>query len=501
MNRIRMYIDGEWLESESGRTTDIINPANGRKAAEMTRGTADDVAGAVAAAKGAFEPGSPWRSLSADERAELMVKAAELIEKRAEELAVAETNSMGRVYRETRYDDVYAASGAFRYYAGLIHELQGAASVENGDMMTVTVREPLGVCAVLAPWNYSMGTMAAGMAPALAAGNTVVIKPSSLSPVATAMMVEAMAKAGFPAGSVNMVLGSGSEVGTALSESVDVAKITFTGGTATGRDIIARSATSVKRYAMELGGKSPFIIFDDADLDVAVDRLMFGIFLSQGQVCIAGSRLLVQDTAYERVTAMLKERIPKIRIGMPLDENTEFGPMVSKRHMERVLDYIRIGREEGAKVLVGGRRITEGAFGDGYFVEPTVLVDCDEHMRVVNEEIFGPVLTVQTFTDEQEAIRLANSTGYGLAGGVFTRDMGRALRVCSAVDTGIMWANTYMEETPGMPVSPHRQSGTTVDGGLDGLKEYTVLKQINLAMTPTKSDWFTGMVSEGKDNR
>ncbi|MBT1180689.1 aldehyde dehydrogenase family protein [Bifidobacterium sp. CP2] len=493
MDHIRMYIDGQWTDSPSGKTAQIINPADGRPAATMTLGTAEDADRAVAAAERAFRPGSSWRELATDERAELMLKAADLIEERADELATAETNSVGRVYRETRYDDVYAASGAFRYYAGLVHELQGRSSTANGDMMTVTVREPLGVCAVLAPWNYSMGTTAAGMAPALAAGNTVVVKPSSLSPVATAMMVQAMADAGFPAGSVNLVLGSGSEVGTAIARNEHVAKITFTGGTETGRDIIAKSATSVKRYAMELGGKSPFIIFDDADLDVAVDRLMFGVFLSQGQVCVAGSRLLVQDTAYRRVMDLLEERVPAIRIGMPMDPDTEFGPMVSKRHMERVLDYIRIGREEGAKVLIGGHRITEGEFAQGYFVEPTVFVDCTPDMRIVQEEIFGPVLTVQTFTDEAEAIRLANDTRYGLAGGVFTSDMGRALRVCTGVDTGIMWVNTYMDDTQGMSVSPHGQSGTTVDGGLDGLKEYTVLKQINLKFTPSKAGWFGGV--------
>ncbi|NMM99424.1 NAD-dependent aldehyde dehydrogenase [Bifidobacterium sp. DSM 109958] len=496
MHTIRMYIDGTWVESASGRTTVIINPANGRRMAEATRGTADDARAAVEAARRAFEPGSPWRALTPDERAELMIKAADLIEAKADELAKAETNSMGRVYRETRHDDVYAASGAFRYYASLVSELQGTTSPIGNDLMTMTVREPLGVCAILAPWNYSMGTTAAGIAPALAAGNTVVVKPSSLTPVSTAMMFEALAEAGFPAGSVNLVLGAGNEVGTALAASEDVAKITFTGGTETGRDIIAKSASSIKRYSMELGGKSAFIIFDDADLDTAVDRLMFGIFLSQGQVCVAGSRLLVQDTVYERVTDMLKERIPRIRIGMPLDPDTEFGPMVSERHMNRVLDYIRIGREEGARVLIGGHRLTEGDFAHGYFVEPTVFVDCTQDMRIVQEEIFGPVLTVQTFKDEAEAVRLANGTRYGLAGGVFTSDMGRALRVCGNVDTGIMWANTYMDDAPGISVSPHRQSGMSVDGGLDGLKEYTVLKQITLATHPTGSGWFAGMGGE-----
>ncbi|MCH9276840.1 aldehyde dehydrogenase family protein [Bifidobacterium amazonense] len=491
-----MYIDGQWIGSVSGKTTSIINPANGCIVAEAACGTASDVHHAVAAAQRAFAPDSAWRRLTADERAELMDKTADLIEAHADELATAETNSMGRVWKETRYDDVYAASGAFRECASMVHELQGATSADNPGMISMTIREPLGVCAVISPWNYSMGTTAAGMAPALAAGNTVVVKPSSLTPITTAMMIGFMEEAGFPAGSVNLVLGPGDEVGTALAEDTDVAKITFTGGTATGLDIVGHSSTSVKRFSMELGGKSPFIIFDDADLDVAVDCLMFGVFLSQGQVCVAGTRLLVQRGVYGRVMDMLQERIAHIRIGMPMDEQTEYGPMVSKRQMERVLNYIRIGREEGARVLVGGHRITEGAFKDGYFIEPTVFVDCREDMRIVREEIFGPVLTVQTFADETEAIRLANATRYGLAGGVFTSDMGRALRVCRGVDSGIMWANTYMDDTGGLPVSPHRQSGVTVDGGLDGLKEYTVLKQINLKLTPEKTGWFGNDLSD-----
>ena len=455
MERIKMYIDGVWTDSQSGKYREIINPANGQKAAEAVEGTAEDARKAIAAAQKAFAPGSPWRQLLPEERAALLNRAADLVEERAEELAVAETNSMGRVYKETRYDDVYAVSDSFRYYAGLIHELQGKASAGNGDMVTMTLREPLGV--------------------------------------------KAMEDAGFPAGSVNLVLGPGEEIGAALAESEDVDKIILTGSTETGKKIIEKSAASLKRYAMELGGKSPFIIFDDADLDAAVDRLMFGIFLSQGQVCIAGSRLLVQDTAYEKVISMLKERIPKIRIGMPLEEDTEFGPMVSEHHMERVLEYIRIGREEGAEVLIGGNRIEEGDFAKGCFVEPTVFVNCTEDMRIVKEEIFGPVLTVQTFTDEEEAVRLANSTRYGLAGAVFTGDMGRALRVCSRVNTGIIWANTFMEDTPGMAISPHRQSGMSIDGGLDGLQEYTVLKQINLKMNPQRTGWFSAVEADTQE--
>ena len=493
MDRIKMYIDGSWVSADSGRYRKIINPANGEAVAEMTEGTAEDVRKAVAGAKKAFAPDSPWRQLLPEERAALLLKTADLIDERAEELAVAETNSMGRVYKETRYDDVYAVSGAFRYYAGIIHELKGEATAENGDLISLTIREPLGVCAVIAPWNYSIGTMAAGLAPALAAGNTVVVKPSSLTPVSTAMVFEAMEEAGFPAGSVNLVLGPGDEIGTELAENEDVAKITFTGSTATGQKIIENSGKGLKRCALELGGKSPFIIFDDADLDAAVDRLMFGIFLSQGQVCVAGSRLLVQESAYEQVTSMLKERIPKIRIGMPLDPETEFGPLVSEGQLETVLRYIESGKEEGAELLIGGNRIVDGDFAKGCFVEPTVFVKCTPEMRIVKEEIFGPVLTVQTFKEEKEAIALANSTRYGLAGAVFTSDLGRALRVSNQVDTGMLWVNTYMENSPSIPVSPHGNSGLCLDGGMAGLEEYTVLKQINLKMQPSRTGWFAGI--------
>ncbi len=493
MDRIKMYIDGAWVSAAEGKYRNIINPANGEIVAEMEEGTAEDVRKAVAAAKKAFEPNSPWRKMLPEERAALLCKAADLIEERAEALAVAETNSMGRVYKETRYDDVYAASESFRYYAGIIRELKGEAAAGNGDLISMTLREPLGVCAVIAPWNYSMGTAVAGMAPALAAGNTVVVKPSSLTPVTISMVFQIMEEAGFPKGSINLVLGPGDELGTALAESEDVAKITFTGSTDTGKKIVRNSGKSLKRCAMELGGKSPFIIFDDADLDAAVDRLMFGVFLSQGQVCVSGSRLLVQETAYEKVTAMLKDRIPKIRIGMPLDPETEFGPLVSEGQMKNVLDYIESGKAEGAQVLIGGNRIIDGDFAKGYFVAPTVFVQCTPEMRIVKEEIFGPVLTVQTFKNEKEAIDLANSTRYGLAGAVFTSDLSRALRVSSQVNTGMLWVNTFMENTPSIPVSPHGQSGLCLDGGIPGLEEYTILKQINLKMNPSRTGWFTGV--------
>lgn len=490
MERVKMYIDGKWIASASGKYRNIINPANGEIVYEAEEGTAKDAAAAAAAAKRAFASGSEWRNLTAAQRAALLNKAADLIEERADELATAETKSIGRIYKETRYDDVYAASGYFRYYAGIINELQGRTTVRSGKMLSMTVREPLGVCAVIAPWNYTLGTTAAGIAPALAAGNTVVVKPSSLTSVSTAMLFQILEDAGFPAGSVNLVFGPGEEIGTALAESADVDKIVFTGGTETGKDIIEKSHKSLKRYSLELGGKSPFIIFEDADIDAAVDNLMFGIFLSQGQVCIAGSRLLIQDTVYDQVIQLLKDRVSKIKIGMPFDETIEFGPMASKGQMERVLEYIEIGKKEGASVLVGGNRIESGDFAKGYFVEPTVFVDCKQDMRIVQEEIFGPVLTVQKFSTEEEAIELANGTRYGLAGGLFTNDLGRALRLTGEVNTGVLYVNAFMEGSSGLSISPHKQSGIGTVGGLLGLQEFTVIKQINIKMNPSKIGWF-----------
>lgn len=297
-------------------------------------------------------------------------------------------------------------------------------------------------------------------------------------------------EAGFPRGSVNLLLGSGKKAGKLLAESQKVSKIVFTGGTQTGRELIRNSASSVKKLALELGGKSAFIVFDDADIEAAVDNAMFASFLSQGQLCVAGSRLLVQEGIYDQVTKRLKERVGKIRIGMPMDEDAEFGPLISQQHMQSVLHYIRLGQEEGARLLVGGKRLEEGLFADGYFIEPTVFCDCSQSMRIVQEEIFGPVLTVQKFSDEESAIELANDVQYGLAGAVFTKDLERAVRVCRNVNTGIMWVNTYLEDSGVLASSPHKQSGIGIAGGIEGIKEFTVLKQINVRAVQEKVNWF-----------
>ena len=491
MKELKMYIDGAWVEATSGKRRNIIDPSCNTVIATAQEAAGKDAETAIQAAVRAFRPESEWRRMTVAQRCSLLIKTAELLEERAEEISRIECKNTGRVYNEVRYDDVYAASGAFRYYAGIASELQGSTADGNGGVISMTTYEPLGVCAIIVPWNYPLGTAGARIAAALAAGNTIVVKPASLTPMTAEMLFRIFDEVGFPKGVVNLITGPGEEIGQVLSESRDVKKIAFTGGTVTGKSIIQKSATSVKKLSMELGGKSPFIIFDDADLEIAAENALFGIFLSQGQVCIAGSRLLVQDTVYDRVIEILKKITAKIRIGMPFDEKANFGPMISEGHMQSVLEYIRIGKEEGANLLTGGNRITEGDFGKGFFIEPTIFTDCRQDMRIVQEEIFGPVLTVQKFSTEKEAIEMANGGIYGLAGAVFTNDIGRALRVCSSVDTGVLYVNAYMIGNKGVPISPHRESGTGIVGGVEGLKEFAVLKQINIKLNAEATGWFS----------
>lgn len=487
----RMFINGQWVLSSSEKTKDIINPATGEIVAVVTEGQDNEALLAIESAKAAFKDNSVWRNMSAEERGALLYKIADLIEKRIDEIARTESINTGKLFRETRYDDVYAAIGAFRFYGGIAASLQGYTSNNSNNLLSMTIREPIGICSIIVPWNYPLGTASAGIAPALAAGNTIIVKPSSLTPLTTIMLFEIFEEAGLPAGAANLVLGSGSNIGKELITNKNVNKIVFTGSTKTGMDIVRDSSSSLKKMALELGGKSPVIVFDDVDIDLVVDNVMFGIFLSQGQVCVAGSRLLVQEGIYDKLVETLVKRVGSIKIGMPFDENAEFGPLISEEQMASVLNYIEMGIKEGAKLAVGGKRIVDGDFAKGWFVEPTMFIDCKSNMRIVKEEIFGPVLTVQSFSTEEEAIDIANDTIYGLAGAVFTKDIGKALRVCKFVKSGLLWVNTYLEAGSSLPVSPYKQSGIGVMGGIQGLEEFTILKQINMSLNPKKTNWFS----------
>lgn len=491
MNEIKkMFIDGQWMLSSTGETRNVINPANGEVFAVVTEGSAEDVKLAVAAAKRAFyEDG--WMDTKAIERAKLLYAVADEIDKAASDLALLDTLDNGKPLRETEYDVADTAT-CFRYYAGIATKPHGQTYEVADAIQSIVIREPIGVCGQIIPWNYPLLMAAWKLAPALAAGNTVVFKPSEVTPLSVVNLFEIFEKVGFPKGVVNLVMGAGASVGAEIASNMDIDKVAFTGGTKTGRSIMSAATGNLKNIALELGGKSPNVVFADADFELAVDYALYGIFCNQGQVCSAGSRLLLQDTIYDAFVERLVERAKKIKVGIGTDPETEMGPLISEAHMQKVLNYIEIGKNEGAKLLCGGNRITEGDLGKGYFVEPTIFGDTTPDMTIVKEEIFGPVLAVQRFSTESEAIKLANDTVYGLAGAVFTNDSAKAMRFIKKLRAGITWINNYHPTYCEAPWGGYKQSGIGRELGTFGYEEYTEVKQINITYEPQLTGWFRG---------
>jgi len=472
----KMYIDGKWVPSVSGATRDIINPATGETIATVAEGGREDARLAIAAARRAFDE-SDWPRRPHRDRARLLMKLADLIEANAAELARIETANNGKPYVDAE-DDAYTAANVFRYYAGLIGKPDGQTYDLPPPYEGKVVREPIGVCGLIVPWNFPLMMASWKLAPCLAAGNTAVFKPSEITPLSAIRLFELMEEAGFPPGVANLLLGSGAEAGAELAESMHVDKIAFTGGTETGRTIMRAAAGNIKKISLELGGKSANIVFADADLDVATDYGVYGIFLNAGQVCASGSRLLVQESIYEKFMEKLAAKARSIRVGNGMDPETEMGPLVSKAHMEKVLNYIEIGQKEGAKLVTGGRRLTEGELAKGFFVEPTIFTNVTRDMRIYREEIFGPVLVVQTFKDEEEAVRLANDSIFGLAGAVFTSDYENAMRVSGKVRVGVFWVNAYHPAFVEAPWGGYKQSGIGRELGTFGLEAYMEVKQV-----------------------
>jgi len=486
--KLRMYINGEWVDAKSGKTREIVNPANGEVIALSAEGDVDDARQAVQCAREAFDSGI-WSELPAAERARYLFAIADKLEQRAEEISRLETLDNGKPLRETAFD-VADAAACFRYYAGLATKPDGQTYPVADPVQAMVVREPVGVCGLIVPWNYPLLMGVWKIAPALAAGNTFVFKPSEVTPVTAIKLFEIIEEVGIPKGVANLVLGPGATVGHELAESHLVDKISFTGGTATGRSIMKAAAGNIKKISLELGGKSPNIVFADADFNTAVDYALFGIFANQGQVCSAGSRLLLQDSIHDRFVEKLVERAQKIVVGPGSDPDTEMGPLVSQAHLEKVLHYIELGKAEGARLVCGGNRISANGLGNGYFVEPTIFTETTPSMRIVQEEIFGPVLAVQRFRDEEEAIRLANDTVYGLAGGVFTQDGAKAMRVIRKLRAGITWINCYHPTYNEAPWGGYKQSGIGRGLGTYGYEEYTEVKQINIQLQVQPSGWF-----------
>ena len=485
---VPMYVDGAWRLAADGAARELFNPADGRPVAVVAEASAADAQAAIAAARKAFDEG-PWGSLSAADRAALLFKVADAIDAHRDEFMRIDTLNNGKPLRETEYDAVDAAN-CFRYYAGLATKPHGQTFDVPAPSQTFTVREPIGVCGQIVPWNYPLLMAVWKLAPALAAGNVCVLKPAELTPLSTIRLAKIFQELEFPPGVVNVVTGAGATAGHAIAASTLVDKIAFTGGTATGRSIMRAATSNLKKISLELGGKSPNIVFADADFETAVDYALFGIFANAGQVCSAGSRLVIQRSLRDRFVERLVERAQKIRIGDGFDPQTEMGPIISPLHRERVEAYIEAGRREGARLLCGGNRIG-GALAGGNFIAPTIFDDTSRDMRIVKEEIFGPVLVVQTFEDEAEAIAIANDTIYGLAGAVFTQDIAKAHRVIRKLRAGITWINTYHPTYNEAPWGGYKQSGIGRELGTYGYDAYTEVKQINVNLDVEPSGWFS----------
>lgn len=486
---LKMYINGEWRDSHNKEKRDVINPATGEVFAQAAEGTIEDAKEAIQVARATFESGV-WSEMAPAERASYLFKIADKIDENAEELAQLETMDNGKPLREAGYD-MGDAAACFRYYAGLITKPDGQTYTVADPVQAMVVREPVGVCGLIVPWNYPLLMSVWKLAPALAAGNTIVYKPSEVTPLTPTKLFEIFEEVELPKGVANMVMGPGPTVGNEIAESHDVDLVSFTGGTKTGKHIMKAAAGNMKKLSLELGGKSPNIIFADADFETAVDYALFGIYAGAGQVCSSGSRILVEESIYDKFVSRYVERAKQINVGPGDDPNTEMGPLVSQQHLEKVLSYIEIGKEEGARIVCGGNRIMKDGLEKGYFVEPTVFVDVNPDMRIVREEIFGPVVVIQKFKDEAEAIELANYTDYGLAGAVFSSDGAKALRVIKKVRAGITWVNMYHNTYNEAPWGGYKQSGVGRALGTYGLDVYQEIKQININLQVEPVGWFS----------
>jgi len=481
MQVYKHFINGEYVDPIGGKWIDSIDPYSGKSLGQkVPQGCAQDVDRAVKAASMAMKEG-PWATMTASQRAKLMIKLADLVEKNAERLAELEVKDNGKLIAEMRGQVNYHPEW-WRYYAGLADKIEGSVMpIDKPDMFAYTRSEPVGVVGALTAWNSPLLFIAWKCAPALAAGCTVVIKPSEFTSVSTLAYAELTKEAGFPDGVFNVISGYGKEAGSALVDHPDVAKITFTGSDATGAMIYAQAAKTMKRVALELGGKSPNIVFEDCDLDKAAAGVISGIFAATGQTCIAGSRLLVQNSIKEKFTKKVAELGATAKKGNPMAPDTNIGPVTTPLQYKKILDYIEIAKAEGAKCILGGGPATSPDLPGGQFVEPTIFTDVKPEMRIAKEEVFGPVLSILGFDDEAQAIEMANNTIYGLAAGVWTENIGRAMRVSKAIKAGTVWVNTYRAVSYMMPFGGMKYSGLGRESGIESIRGYL----------ETKSTWIS----------
>jgi len=486
MHTYRMLIDGAWVEARSGRSFEVMNPATAEPMATVPDAGAEDVDRAVKAARLAFDGG--WRDATAQERGRILFRLADTVRREAKRLATLETLNSGKPFTESEFD-INDAATCFEYYGGLATKLHGEVMPVPDNALSMALKEPVGVAAQIIPWNYPLLMAAWKLAPAICAGCSMVIKPAEQTPVTLLELGRFFEECGLPKGVVNVVTGFGETAGAPLVAHPQVDKIAFTGSVDVGKSVMRAAAETLKKISLELGGKSPNIFFADADFEAAVDGALFGVFVNQGEVCSAGSRVLVQKPIYKKMLDAMVEKAKRIKLGPGTDSSTKMGPLVSKEQMERVLRYQEIGKKE-AKIAVGGGRPSDAALQSGYFVEPTIFYDVDNSATIAREEIFGPVMAVIPFEDEADALRIANDTPYGLAAAVWSRDIFKCLRMVKKLQAGIVWVNhmqpTYVEA----PWGGYKMSGIGRELGPWGAEEYLQVKQVHINLNEQPIGWY-----------
>ena len=483
-----MLINGKFVKAKNGGVREIADPASGEPLAVVPEAGRADVKLAIASARAAFDEG-PWRKTTAQDRGKFLFKIGDLIRANATALAELEVRNMGKPLAEAEYD-IADAANCFEFYGGLATKIHGETMSVPANSLSFVLREPIGVCGQIIPWNYPFLMAAWKLAPALAAGCTVILKPSELTPLTALTLARLIHVADLPPGVVNIISGPGAGTGEELAESPLVDKVAFTGGTLTGRKIAIAAAGNLKKVTLELGGKNPNIVFADADFEAAVDGALFAAFANQGEVCSAGSRLLVEKSIHKKFVDALLKKIHRIKLGHGLDAGVKMGPLVSSAHRDKVENYIKIGIHEGARLACGGGRPKGAEFERGNFVEPTIFDEVKPTMRIAREEIFGPVLSVIEFKDEAEAILIANDSEYGLAAGVWTTNINKGIRVIKELRAGITWINTYHPTFNEMPWGGYKQSGNGRELGLYGIQAYLETKQVNINLDEAPLAWY-----------
>lgn len=480
-----LYIHGKAFEASSGETFATYNPATGERLSDVAQAAQQDVDAAIASSREGFQK---WSALSGAERGRILMRAVAILRERNDELARLEVQDTGKPLQEAIEVDIATGADVIEYYAGLAAGLQGRQQELGSEQFFYTRREPLGICAGIGAWNYPMQIAMWKSAPALAAGNAMIFKPSEETPLTAIKLAEIFTEAGVPDGVFNVVQGD-YRVGQMLSRHPDIAKVSFTGECSTGKKVMADAAGTLKSVTMELGGKSPLVIFDDADLDNAVSGAMLANFYTQGEVCTNGTRVFVHDAIYDEFLSRLTARTEKLVIGDPMDMQTQVGALISTEHMQKVLDFIEQGKASGARLVIGGERAIQPPLDKGSFVQPTIFADCEDDMPHVKSEIFGPVMSVLRFSDEEEVIRRANDTDYGLAAGLFTQNLSRAHRVIARLQAGICWVNTWGDSPAEMPVGGYKQSGIGRENGPETLNSYTQNKSVLIALGDLESPY------------